>query len=137
MKNSFVIASVAIVFCSASNLAMAAEPNEAEMRGAIQKELDLYYQNSNALADGCEQIRESDNPFVAIGCMIGKTRQMANISITSFEKIGCGKARAAGYVCDYRVKVSTGGLLGPLDNMGGGINTKRFVKTSDGWMLAN
>lgn len=121
-----------------SGLAAAAEPTEQDMRSAIQQQINRRYQNATALEQECKRMRESQNPYVAIGCLMGKTQKMANISITSFEKIGCEKARAVpGYRCDYRVRLSTGGLLGPLDNMGGGINTKRFVNTSSGWELTD
>lgn len=55
-----------------------------------------------------------------------KSDGMANISIKSFEKIGCAKAKV--YDCKYRVGISEGNLTESLFGNIEQINIRRFIK---------
>lgn len=124
---------LAVVF--ATGTAKAVEPTEKEMLSALQGILDGAGQQANDMSDQCKYIRESRDPYAALSCMFGSIQKEAqrSISITGFEKIGCGKARATGYVCDYRIKVAA-----PMTpNTWSPVETKRFIKTQDRWITAN
>lgn len=135
MKTKNIILTLTLILIS--RVSLANEPTEKEMVSAIQNKINGYHAGTEAMKQGCNRIRESQNPFDSINCMMGGMMGMAKLSITSFEKIGCAKARATGYYCDYRVGISTGGLLGSMDGMGGGINTKRFINTRTGWVITD
>lgn len=111
------------------------EPSEQEMLSAIQGVLDEADQQANEMTSQCNDIRENSNPYAALSCMLGTVKKEArrSISITGFEKVGCAKARATGYICDYRIKI----IAPTVPNIWSPVETKRFVKTKSGWSLAN
>lgn len=108
MKKMTILSQAALICVFASGFAVAAEPTEAEMLSALKWRLDQAGQQADSMSEDCKYLREGNNPFVALNCMFGSIQKEAqrSISITGFEKVGCGKARATGYVCDYRIKLA-------------------------------
>lgn len=135
MNKLSVLSALTLVAVFASGVALAVEPTEKEMLSALQGKLDAAGQQANEMSDQCKYIRESKDPYAALACMFGSIQKEAqrSISITGFEKIGCGKARATGYVCDYRIK-----MVAPMTpNTWSPVATKRFIKTRDRWITAD
>ncbi|HNR11302.1 MAG TPA: hypothetical protein PKN72_08895 [Nitrosomonas europaea] len=134
MKKISVLSAVVFIWVCTSGFAMAAEPTEKEMLSALQGGWGQVGQQANGMSEQCKYIRERNDPLAALACVFGGIQQEVHrsISITGFEKVGCGKARAAGYVCDYRIKLS-----GPmLPNTWSPIETKRFIQTQGRWVTA-
>ncbi len=134
MKKISVLSAVVFIWVCTSGFAMAAEPTEKEMLSALQGGWGQVGQQANNMSENCKNIRERNDPLAALACVFGGIQQEVHrsISITGFEKVGCGKARAAGYVCDYRIKLS-----GPmLPNTWSPIETKRFIQTQGRWVTA-
>lgn len=124
---------LAVVF--AAGAAKAAEPTEKEMLSALQGNLDGTGQQAAEMSEKCKYLRESRDPIAALECIISSAQKEVHrsISITGFEKVGCGKARASGYVCDYRIKVKA-----PMTpNSWSPVETRRFIRTQSGWVMAN
>ncbi len=135
MKKISVLSAVAFIPVFISGFAMAAEPTEKEMLSALQGYWDQVGQQGNDMSENCQYIRERNDPLAALACLFGGIQQEVHrsVSITGFEKVGCGKARAAGYICDYRIRLS-----GPMvPNTWSSIETKRFIQTQGRWVTAN
>ena len=118
-----------------SGVTSANEPSEKEMLSALRGVLDGAGQQANYRSEKCKFLRENRDPIAALECITGSVQKEAyrSISITGFEKIGCAKARATGYVCDYRIKVEA-----PMTpNTWSPVETRRFIKTKSGWVMAN
>lgn len=135
MRKISVLSTVVFIWVCTSGFAIAAEPTEKEMLSALQGYWDQVGQQANDMSEQCKYIRERNDPIAALACVFGGIQQEVHrsISITGFEKVGCGKARAAGYVCDYRIKLS--GHM--LPNTWSSIETKRFIQTQGHWVTAN
>lgn len=124
---------LAVVFVAGA--ARAVEPTEKEMLSALQGNLNEVGQQAADMSEKCKYLRENRDPIAALECIAGSVQKEAqrSISITGFEKIGCGKARATGYVCDYRIKIAA-----PMTpNTWSPVETKRFIKTRDRWITAD
>jgi hypothetical protein len=135
MKKLSILCALTFAVVFTTGAAKAVEPSEKEMLSALQGILDEAGQQANDRSEQCKYIRESRDPYLALSCMVGSFQKEAqrSISITGFEKIGCGKARATGYVCDYRIKIAA-----PMTpNTWSPVETKRFIKTRDRWIAAN
>lgn len=135
MSKLSVLSALTLFAALASGAALAVEPMEKEMLSALQGILDAAGQQASNMSDQCKHVRESNDPYIALNCMFGSFREEAHrsISITGFEKIGCAKARATGYVCDYRIKIAA-----PMTpNTWSPVETRRFIKTQSGWVIAN
>ena len=135
MSKLSVLSALTLVAAFASGASLAREPTEKEMLSALQGILDAAGQQASNMSDQCKHVRESNDPYAALACIWGSTQKEAHrsISITGFEKIGCAKARATGYVCDYRIKV-----VAPLTpNTWSPVETRRFIKSKSGWVMAN
>ena len=135
MSKLFVLSALTLVAVFSSGVASANEPSEKEMLSALQGKLDEAGQLAQDRSDQCKYVRESNDSYAALACIWGSTQKEAHrsISITGFEKIGCAKARATGYVCDYRIKIAA-----PMTpNTWSPVETKRFIKTRDRWITAD
>lgn len=135
MKKLSVLPALALTAVLTSGVALAAEPTEKEMLSVFQRYWHQVGQQAKDGQEECKYIRERNDPMLALRCTLGgiQAEVHRSVSITGFEKIGCGKARAAGYVCDYRIKLS-----GPmLPNTWSPVETKRFIQTQGEWVTAN
>lgn len=118
------------------------EPTEAQMRFAIQSQVDLKNKKIEQISNTKLNKQNSMNLPLVIGGMFLKD---AEVVLEYFRKITCEKsANRGGFVCDYSIKKSIkGGVSGNMINsmmgdIGAGmadIETGRFVKTDEGWML--
>lgn len=130
-----ILLSTFVFALSLTDAAFATEPTEAEMLSALERKLGQHEGNIDKLKQGCASMNQTKNPYDAMGCLMGHAGGLAKVSITDFEKVGCAAARVGGYMCDYTIRISTGGMMGPMDNMGSSeIITKRFIKTKNGWV---
>ncbi|WP_339922772.1 hypothetical protein [uncultured Cyclobacterium sp.] len=118
------------------------EPTEAQMRFAIQSQVDLKNKKIEQISNTKLNKQNSMNLPLVLGGMFLKD---AEVVLEYFRKITCEKsANRGGFVCDYSIKKSIkGGVSGNMINsmmgdIGAGmadIETGRFVKTDEGWML--
>ncbi len=135
MKKTLILCALTFAVVFTTGAAKAVEPSEKEMLSALQGILDEAGQQANDKSEQCKYIRESRDPYLALSCMVDSFQKEAqrSISITGFEKIGCAKARATGYVCDYRIRIAA-----PMTpNTWSPVETRRFIKTQSGWVMAN
>jgi hypothetical protein len=140
LKKTALVISLFYAMLSVNNV-YAQEPTENEMLTALQSSISKKQAKWNEIRQSCAQRDESGDPGRAMLCltvMLSDTGgDMTAVNISEFEKIACGKAEKAGYLCDYKVRVNApGSAIGPMLQMvGAGVNTARFVSSNRGWMI--
>ncbi|MCJ2183259.1 hypothetical protein MTR62_11235 [Novosphingobium sp. 1949] len=119
------------------------EPTQAQMLAALNGRLNAAKANSKAQGEaGCNAMNSgSQNPLDGIACLMLGTRAAdagRDISIDYFEKVGCKPAVAAGYMCDYLIRAKAP-IMGAFttSNAAATVNTKRFVRSSRGWIVVD
>lgn len=118
------------------------EPTEAQMRFAIQSQVDLKNRKIEQISNTQLDKQNPMNLPMVLGGMFLKDTEVV---LEYFRKIACEKsASRGGYVCDYSIKqkikggVSGGMMDSMMGEIGAGmadIETGRFIKTNEGWML--
>lgn len=121
------------------------EPSESEMYDLLKGQFDEKAANIKAANANCERGPSGNDVFGAINCLgiMAKKGMGAGepVKITSFEKLGCGRASGKpGFVCDYMIGIS-GGIttaMGPTVAAmygSGGAAQARFLKSKKGWTV--
>ncbi|NHE55761.1 hypothetical protein [Cyclobacterium plantarum] len=118
------------------------EPTEAQMRFAIQRQVDFKNQKLENLGNA---ELDSNNPLTAMPAIMGTFLKGTKQYLEYFRKIACKEAASkGGFYCDYSVKRNVrGGMTGDMVNsmmrqFGTGMSTienGRFVKVDGYWML--
>lgn len=130
------------------------EPTQGEMYDVFQARAGAINAEIDDLVNRCNR-REfkagSGDPLMAMQCLQltfaggladgGRNIAGPRVSIARFEKVGCAPAgNAPGYRCDYRIGTDVQGQLPDSVRRlfrSGEMNTARFVRTSQGWVVVN
>ncbi len=121
------------------------EPSESVMYDMVKLRFDRQAAKIAETSANCERGPSGNDVVGAMVCLGAMaTKGMGGgepVKITSFEKLGCGRASGKpGYVCDYMIGVSGGitSAMGPTMAAiygSGGAAQARFLKTKKSWIV--